>query len=285
MNLRNKVIFITGASRGIGRQIALKATADGAKVVIAAKTSEPHAKLPGTIHSVAEEVIAAGGEALAIQLDVRDESQIIAAIAKTVEVFGGIDILVNNAGVLSLAGVKETDTKLFDLMHAVNCRAVFLLAKHAYPYLAKSENAHILNISPPLNLAPDWFRYVYTISKYSMTMFTLGLAKEFAADNIAVNSLWPETIVDTSAVRVKLGGLESVARARKPEIVADAAYSMITQSSKNFSGNCMLDSEVMKAEGQDLSIYAVDPTRELITDFFIGVPPEVIPGQKTVSKT
>lgn len=286
MNLKNKVIFITGGSRGIGRQIALRVAAEGAKVVIAAKTSEAHAKLPGTIHSVAEEIIAAGGEALAIQLDVRDADKIKEAVAKAVEVFGGIDIVVNNAGILSLAGFEETDIKTFDLMIAINFRAVFVLAKEALPHLRKSENAHILNISPPMNMDPEWFKFMYTMGKYNMSMLTLGLSQDLAKYGIAVNSLWPETLVDTSAVRVKLGGADSVLHARKPEIVADAAHWIVTQPSKSYTGHCLYDGEVVKSQlgVEDLSIYAVDPTKQLITDFFIGKPPKVIPGQSQATK-
>lgn len=274
MSLKDKVLFITGSSRGIGLAIALKAAADGAKVVIAAKTTQASDKLPGTIYTAAEAVEKAGGKALAIRLDVRDEEQIKSAIEKTVETFGGLDIVINNAGVLRLTGVETTEMKQFDLMHAVNTRAVFMMAKYALPHLRKSANPHILSISPPLNLEPGWFRYAYTLSKYGMSMCTMGFADQFKEEGIAVNSLWPETTVDTSAVRNLLGGDETVSMSRKPEIVADAAYWILTQAAKETTGNFFIDSQVLRANGvTDLSKYAVDPSKSLVPDFFIGKAP------------
>lgn len=283
MTLKNKVMFITGASRGIGLAIALKAAKDGARIVIAAKTAATNDKLPGTIYSAAAEIKAAGGEALAIQCDVRDEEQIKAAIAKAVETFGGIDIVVNNAGAIQLTNTEQTEMKRFDLMQSVNARAVFMVVKHALPYLKKSTNAHVLNLSPPLNLDADWLapHLAYTLSKYGMSLCTLGQAAELKKFGIAVNSLWPETAIDTSAIRNLLGGDQSVQASRKPEIVADAAYWIFNQPSATCSGNFFIDSAVLTAAGEtDLSKYAVDPTATLLPDFFLGKPPKVLPKVK-----
>lgn len=277
MTLSGKVLFITGASRGIGLAIATRAAQDGAKIAIAAKTVEENPRLPGTIYTAAEAVKAAGGEALPLVLDVRDEEAVKSAIAKTVETFGGIDILVNNAGAIQLTDVDHTDMKRYDLMQSINARAVFMMTKYALPYLRKAENPHVLNLSPPLNLHPGWLanHVAYTLSKYGMSLCTLGMAEEFKKDGIAVNSLWPETAVDTSAVRNLLGGDESVARSRSPEIVADAAHWIFSQPSRSVTGNFFIDSEVMQKAGWlDLSRYAMDPTKELIKDFFLGEPPK-----------
>lgn len=283
MTLKNKVMFITGASRGIGLAIALKAARDGARIVIAAKTAATNDKLPGTIYSAAAEIKAAGGEALAIQCDVRDEEQIKAAIAKAVETFGGIDIVVNNAGAIQLTNTEQTEMKRFDLMQSVNARAVFMVVKHALPYLKKSTNAHVLNLSPPLNLDADWLapHLAYTLSKYGMSLCTLGQAAELKKFGIAVNSLWPETAIDTSAIRNLLGGDQSVQASRKPEIVADAAYWIFNQPAVSCSGNFFIDSAVLTAAGEtDLSKYAVDPAATLLPDFFLGKPPKVLPKVK-----
>jgi citronellol/citronellal dehydrogenase len=279
MTLKNKVMFITGASRGIGLAIALKAAKDGARIVIAAKTAAANDKLPGTIYSAAAEIKTAGGEALAIQCDVRDEEQIKAAIAKAVETFGGIDIVVNNAGAIQLTNTEQTEMKRFDLMQSVNARAVFMVVKHALPYLKKSTNAHVLNLSPPLNLDADWLapHLAYTLSKYGMSLCTLGQAAELKKFGIAVNSLWPETAIDTSAIRNLLGGDQSVQASRKPEIVADAAYWIFNQPAATCSGNFFIDSAVLTAAGEtDLTKYAVDPTATLLPDFFLGKPPEAL---------
>ncbi len=285
MTLKNKVMFITGASRGIGLAIALKAAKDGARIVIAAKTAATNDKLPGTIYSAAAEINAAGGEALAIQCDVRDEEQIKAAIAKAVETFGGIDIVVNNAGAIQLTNTEQTEMKRFDLMQSVNARAVFMVVKHALPYLKKSTNAHVLNLSPPLNLDADWLapHLAYTLSKYGMSLCTLGQAAELKKFGIAVNSLWPETAIDTSAIRNLLGGDQSVQASRKPEIVADAAYWIFNQPAATCSGNFFIDSAVLTAAGEtDLTKYAVDPTATLLPDFFLGKPPKVLPKVKAM---
>ncbi len=283
MNLKNKVLFITGASRGIGLAIALKAAQDGAKIVIAAKTTTVNDKLPGTIYSAAEAIKAAGGEALAIACDVRDEEQIKAAIAKAVETFGGIDIVVNNAGAIQLTNTEQTEMKRFDLMQSVNARAVYMTVKHALPHLKKSTNAHVLSLSPPINLDADWFapHLAYTLSKYGMSLCTLGLAAELKKFSIAVNSLWPETAIDTAAVRNLLGGEQSVQASRKPEIVADAAYWIFNQPSTTCSGNFFIDSSVLTGAGEtDLTKYAVDPKAKLLPDFFIGKPPKSLPRVK-----
>jgi citronellol/citronellal dehydrogenase len=285
MTLKDKVLFITGASRGIGLAIALKAAKDGARIVIAAKTATANDKLPGTIYSAAEEIRAAGGEALAVQCDVRDEEQIKAAIAKAVKVFGGIDIVVNNAGAIQLTNTEQTDMKRFDLMQGVNARAVYMTVKHALPHLRKSTNAHVLNLSPPLNLDSDWFapHLAYTLSKYGMSLCTLGLAAEFKGAGIAVNSLWPETAIDTSAIRNLLGGEESASASRTPDIVADSAYWIFTQPARECTGNFFIDSAVMaKAGVSDLSKYSVVPGSTLLPDFFLGKPPKFLPKVKAM---
>lgn len=269
--LRDRVVFITGASRGIGRAIALRCARDGAAVVITAKTSDPHPKLPGTIHSVAEEVEAAGGRALAIQLDVRDEQQIEGAIAKTIETFGRLDVLVNNASAISLTPTVATEMRKFDLMFGVNVRATFATSRLAIPHLRRSDNAHILTLSPPLNLNPQWFgqHLAYTMSKYGMSMCTLGLSNELAPMRIAANSLWPRTLIATAAVEMLLAD-EGIRGSRKPEIMADAAWFMLTRDAHDYTGNFAIDDEVLAQEGiTDLDSYAASPGAELITDLFV----------------
>ncbi len=269
--LRNKTIFITGASRGIGREIALRCAREGARVVITGKTAEPHPKLPGTIHSVAEEVVQAGGEALAIQLDVRDENAIHDAVEKAAAHFGGLDVLVNNASAISLTPTLQTPAKRLDLMWDVNMRATFLASQACVPHLARSDNPHVLTLSPPLNLDPKWFapHAAYTISKYGMSMCTLGMAREFASDGIAFNCLWPRTTIATAAIEFNFP--EAILRAsRKPAIVADAAHAILLRDSRTCSGNFFMDEEVLLHEGvTDLGQYAVSPGERPYDDLFL----------------
>lgn len=272
MSLAGKVLFITGASRGIGLAIALRAARDGACIAIAAKTVVKHPKLPGTIHSAALEIEAAGGKALAIQCDVREEEQVKAAIAQTVEHFGALDILVNNASAINLTGTLETEMKRFDLMNQVNARGTFLCSKIAIPHLAKASNGHILNLSPPLNMDKRWFapHVAYTMAKYGMSMCTLGMAPELKGQGIAVNSLWPETAIATAAVKNLLGGEEALKCSRTPDIVADAAHWIFSQPAEQCTGNFFIDSEVLtKAGVSDLEQYAVSPGSKLMKDFFL----------------
>lgn len=272
MSLKGKTLFITGASRGIGHAIGMRAARDGANVVIAAKTVEAHPKLPGTIHTAAADMEKAGGKALAVACDIRSEEQVSAAFDKAVAAFGGIDICVNNASALSLKGTLETDMKRYDLMHQINARGTFLCSKYAIPHLRKAANPHILNLSPPLNMNPRWFApwLAYTMAKYGMSMCTLGMSEEFKKDGIAVNSLWPETAIATAAVANLLGGEEMMKGSRKPEIVADAAYWILTQPSRQCTGNFFIDVDVLQRDGvQDLSQYAVEPGHELSPDFFL----------------
>jgi citronellol/citronellal dehydrogenase len=271
-DLRGKTIFITGSSRGIGREIALRCARDGAKVVITGKTAEPHAKLPGTIYSVAAEVEAAGGQALAIQLNVRDEAAINAAAEQTAQHFGGIDVLVNNASAISLTSTLETTPKRLDLMWDVNMRATFLASQACLPFLSKSANPHILTLSPPLSLDAKWIapHVAYTLSKYGMSLCMLGMAREFAADGIGINCLWPRTTIATAAIEFNFP--EAVLRAsRKPAIVADAAYHILTRDSRACSGNFFIDEEVLRASGmEDFEQYAVSPGTPLFNDLFLG---------------
>jgi citronellol/citronellal dehydrogenase len=269
--LQGKTLFITGASRGIGRAIALRAAADGAQVVIAAKTSEPHPKLPGTIHSVAAEVEAAGGKALPLVLDVRDEAAIAGAMEQAAARFGGIDVLVNNASAINLTDTLATPMKRFDLMWGVNARATFACSQAAIPYLRRAANPHILTLSPPLNLAPRWFgpHLAYTLSKYGMSLTVLGLAEELRADGVAVDALWPKTVILTAALAM-LGGMVPPESCRKPEIVADAAHAILIGDSRAASGRFLLDEDVLRAEGvTDFTRYAVAPGQPLLPDLFL----------------
>lgn len=264
-------IFITGASRGIGRAIALRWAKEGANLILAAKTIEPHPKLPGTIRSVAEEVESMGGQALPIQLDVRNEMGVSEAMAEAVDHFGGIDVLVNNASAIALTPTAETSVKQFDLMMAVNVRATFLCAQAALPYLMKAANPHILNLSPPLNMNPKWFKnhLAYTLSKYGISMCTLGMAEEFRPYGIAVNSLWPKTTIATSAIEVHFPR-EILNASRKPEIVADAAYVILHRDSRAHTGNFYIDEQVLRAEGvSNFEPYALYPKTPLFSDLFI----------------
>ena len=272
MSLQGKTIVITGASRGIGLAIGLRAARDGASLAILAKTTEAHPKLEGTIHTAAAAIEEAGGKALAIQCDIRFEEQVQSAMKCVADTFGGIDILVNNASAISITPTEKTDMKRFDLMHQINVRGTFMCSKYAAEYLKSSENPHILTLSPPLNLDPRWFKNhcAYTMSKYGMSMCTLGMAAEFRRQRIAVNSLWPETAIATAAVKNLLGGEQMIQGSRKPEIVADAAYWILTQPSAECTGNFFLDVDVLQQSGvTDLSSYAVNPANELVTDFFV----------------
>jgi len=270
-DLRGKTLFITGASRGIGKAIALRAAADGANIAIAAKTTEPHPKLPGTIYSAAEEIEAAGGKALPLQVDIRDEDQVRHGIEKTVETFGGIDILVNNASAISLTGTLETPMKRFDLMWGVNTRGTFLCSQAAIPHLRKASNPHILNLSPPLNMDPRWFKnhVAYTMAKYGMSLCVLGMAEELREFGIAVNALWPRTAIYTAAIAM-LGSLVRPENCRKPEIVSDAAHVILTKDSRSETGRFFIDDEVLTEAGvTDLDRYAMVPGATLFKDFFV----------------
>ncbi|MCU7548417.1 NAD(P)-dependent oxidoreductase [Chitinophagaceae bacterium LB-8] len=266
-------VLITGASRGIGKAIALRLAKEGARIAIAAKTTEPHPKLEGTIYETAKEIEALGGKALPLQVDIRFEDQIMAAVEETVKTFGGIDILVNNASAISLTPTEQTDPKRYDLMHDINVRGTFFMSKACIPHLKKSANPHILNLSPPLDLNPKWFapHLAYTMSKYGMSMVVNGLAEELRQLHIAVNALWPKTTIATAAVQNLLGGDFMVQRSRTPEIVAEAAYYILRRPSSSCTGNFFIDEEVLKEEGiTDLSQYAVNPSESLMPDLFIG---------------
>lgn len=269
--LKGQTLFITGASRGIGKAIALKAAKDGANIIIAAKTAEPHPKLPGTIYTAAKEIEEAGGQALPCVVDVRDEASIAKAVASAVERFGGIDIVVNNASAISLTGTLDTAMKKYDLMHHINTRGTFLVSKLCIPHLLESSNPHILNISPPLSMKPRWFKshVAYTMAKYGMSMCVLGMAEEFKEDGIACNALWPKTAIATSATKF-IGGMEVAQYSRKQEIMADAAYVMLCKESKSYTGNFAIDENILREEGiTDFTEYAVDPSSPLAPDFFV----------------
>jgi len=269
--LKGKTIFITGATRGIGREIALRCARDGANIVVTGKSAEPHPKLPGTIHEVGKEVEAAGGKALAIQLDVRDADAVAAAVQQAVKAFGGVDSLVNNASAISLTGTLETPVKRLDLMLSVNLRGTFVCSQACLPHLKKAANPHILTLSPPLNMHPRWFKghVAYTMAKYGMSLCTLGMAEEFRADGIAVNSLWPRTTIATAAIAVNFPKAILDA-SRKPAIVADAAYAILNRDSRKATGNFYVDETVLREEGvTSFDQYAVTPGTSLYTDLFL----------------
>lgn len=271
-SIKGKTLFISGGSRGIGLAIALRAAQDGANVIIAAKTAEPHPKLPGTIYTAAEEIEQAGGKALAVVCDIRSEEAVENAVQQGVERFGGIDICINNASAISLEPTLATSMRRFDLMHQVNTRGTFLVSKTCIPHLKKAPNPHILNLSPPLEMKARWFapHVAYSIAKYGMSLCVLGMAEEFRKDGIAVNALWPRTAIATAAVQNLLGGDQIVRRSRKPEIMADAAHIILCRNSREFSGNFCVDDEILESEGvADLTTYAVDPSAELVPDFFV----------------
>lgn len=269
--LANKVIFITGASRGIGREIALRCARDGANIIVAAKTTDPHPTLEGTIFTVAEEIQKAGGQALPIAVDVRDEAKVAEAVEKSVETFGGIDILINNASAINLGSTEEIPMKRFDLIFSVNVRATFMCSKLCIPYLKKATNPHILNLSPPLNMNAKWFKkhVAYTMSKYGMSMCTLGMAEEFKKKGIAVNSLWPKTLIATAAIAVNLSKLIYHA-SRKPSIVADAAYEILTSDSRKVTGNFFIDEDLLRERGvTDFKQYAMHKFIPPYPDVFV----------------
>jgi len=270
-SLRGKTLFITGASRGIGLAIALRAAKDGANIAIVAKTAEPDPRLPGTIYSAAAEVEAAGGKALPLQVDIRSEEQVQAAVAKTVETFGGIDICVNNASAIFLAGTLETPMKRYDLMHQINARGTYLVSQACLPHLLKAENPHILNLSPPLNMEERWFsgHVAYTMAKFGMSMCVLGMAGEFRG-KVGVNALWPRTTIATAAVKNLLGGDELMSKSRTSDIMGDAAHVILTSDGKTNTGNFFIDDNVLASAGiTDLSHYSVVPGGELFPDFFV----------------
>jgi citronellol/citronellal dehydrogenase len=282
MSLSGKTLFITGASRGIGLAIALRAARDGANVAIAAKTAEPHPKLEGTIYTAAKEIEDAGGKALPLIVDVRDEAGVVAAVEKTVAEFGGIDICVNNASAIQLTGTLETDMKRYDLMHQINTRGTYLTSKSCIPHLKKAANPHVLNLSPPLDMAPKWFgsHVAYTMAKYGMSMCALGMSEEFRDEGIAFNALWPRTGIATAAIRNALAGDEGMRACRTVDIMSDAAYWIFNQPSRKCTGNFFIDDVLLYAAGErDFDKYRVDPSRELMRDFFVpddcALPPGV----------
>jgi citronellol/citronellal dehydrogenase len=283
MSLSGKTLFVTGASRGIGLAIALRAAKDGANVAIAAKTAAPHKHLPGTIYTAAEEIEQAGGKALPLIVDVRDEANVFDAVEKTVAAFGGIDICVNNASAIQLTGVLATDMKRYDLMHQINARGTFLTSKACIPHLKRASNPHVLMLSPPLDMSPRWFapHVAYTMAKFGMSMCVLGMAEEFKADGIAFNALWPRTGIATAAIEFALGGEDAMRQCRTPDIMADAAHGIFLKPARDFTGNFLIDDSFLYEEGvRDFEIYRVDPTRPLMPDFFVPADNPPPPGVK-----
>lgn len=286
MSLKDKTLFISGASRGIGLAIAKRAAADGANIVIAAKTAEPHKHLPGTIYTAAEEIEAAGGKALPLIVDIRSQELVQEAVDKTVSEFGGIDICINNASAINLSGTEATEMKRWDLMHQINARGTFLVSKMCIPHLKKAENPHVLNLSPPLDMSPKWFapHVAYTMAKYGMSLCVLGMAEEFRKDGIACNALWPRTAIATAAVEFALGGDAMIKGSRTTDILSDAAHLMLTQPSKDFTGNFIIDDTFLHEHGvADFDQYRVDPSQKLFPDFF--VPEEGYPAPPGVAET
>ena len=285
-DLNGKTLFITGASRGIGLAIALRAARDGANIAVAAKTAEPHPKLEGTIYSAAEEIEAAGGKALPLIVDVRDEESVVNGIAKTVETFGGLDIAVNNASAIQLTPTTATDMKRYDLMHQVNARGTFMVSKYAIPHLQNAENPHILMLSPPLDMRQGWFapHVAYTMAKYGMSMCVLGMSGELKKPGIAVNALWPRTTIATAAVNNLLGGDTMMRASRKPEIMGEAAHIIFTKPSREFTGNFCIDDTLLVENGvTDLDHYRVDPTVDLQPDFFVPADSEPPQSLKAIA--
>lgn len=283
MSLSGKTLFITGASRGIGLAIALRAARDGANIAIAAKTAEPHPKLPGTIYTAAEEIVKVGGKALPLVCDIRFEEQVTDAVSRCAVQFGGIDICVNNASAIQLTGTVQTDTRRYDLMHQVNARGTYLVSRACIPHLKNAANPHVLMLSPPLDMNPRWFKNhtAYTMAKYGMSMCVLGMAAEFADEGIAFNALWPRTGVATAAVKNALAGEEGLRHCRTPDILADAAYNVFAKPARNFTGHFLIDDTFLSENGvTDFDHYRVDPTKDLMPDFFV---PEWIPAPRGVS--
>jgi len=271
-NLKNKTLFVSGASRGIGLAIAKRAARDGANIILAAKTAEPHPKLPGTIYTAAEEIVEEGGEALPVICDIRDEENVREAVNLGLDKFGGIDICINNASAIQLTGTLLTDMKRFDLMHQINTRGTYLVSKVCLPHLQKSDNPHILNLSPPLDMDPKWFgpHVAYTMAKFGMSMCVLGMAEEFKEDGVAVNALWPRTAIATAAIKNALGGDAIMNISRSPEIMGDAAYVILTKNSREFTGNFCIDDNLLAENGvEDFSQYAEVPFEQLAPDFFV----------------
>ena len=282
-HLAGKTLFVTGASRGIGLAIALRAARDGANIAIAAKTAEPHKHLPGTIFTAAKEIEAAGGKALPLVVDVRDEASVVQAVEATVQAFGGIDICVNNASAIQLTGTLATEMKRYDLMHQINTRGTFLTSKACIPHLQKAANPHVLMMSPPLDMSARWFKnhVAYTMAKFGMSLCVLGMAEEFKEEGIAFNALWPRTIIATAAIEFVLGGDEGMRRARTPEIMADAAYAIFTKPARSFTGNFLIDDSFLYEEGErNFDKYRVDPSLPLNPDFFVPESPAPPPGVK-----
>jgi len=270
--LKDKTLVITGASRGIGLAIALRAARDGANVVVAAKTAEPHKHLPGTIYEAAQQIESAGGKALPLIVDVRDEGSVLSAVAQTVQHFGGIDICINNASAIQLTGTLQTELKRYDLMNQVNARGTFLVSKACLPHLKRAQNPHVLNLSPPLDMNPRWFanHVAYTMAKFGMSLCVLGMAEEFRGDGVAFNALWPRTAIATAAVKFALGGDEAMRSSRTPEILADAAHAIFLKPARSFTGKFLIDDTFLYEEGErDFEKYRVDPTRALLPDFFV----------------
>ena len=271
-NLKNKTLFVSGASRGIGLAIAKRAARDGANIILAAKTAEPHPKLPGTIYTAAEEIVEEGGKALPVICDIRDEENVREAVNLGLDKFGGIDICINNASAIQLTGTLLTDMKRFDLMHQINTRGTYLVSKVCLPHLQKSDNPHILNLSPPLDMDPKWFgpHVAYTMAKFGMSMCVLGMAEEFKDDGVAVNALWPRTAIATAAIKNALGGDAIMNISRSPEIMGDAAYVILTKNSREFTGNFCIDDNLLAENGvEDFSQYAEVPFEQLAPDFFV----------------
>ncbi|MHB8528841.1 MAG: SDR family oxidoreductase [Caulobacteraceae bacterium] len=283
MSLEDKTLFVTGASRGIGLAIALRAARDGANIAIAAKTAEPHKHLPGTIYSAAEEIEKAGGKALPLVVDVRDEAAVVVAVERTVQAFGGIDICVNNASAIQLTGTLATDMKRYDLMHQINARGTFLTSKACIPHLKRAANPHVLMLSPPLDMKPRWFapHVAYTMSKFGMSLCVLGMSEEFRADGIAFNALWPRTGIATAAIRFALAGDEGLRACRTTDIMADAAHAIFEKPAREFTGNLLIDDTFLYRQGvRDFEKYRVDPAIPLMADFFVPIEIPPPPGVK-----